>query len=857
MLVPCPGADPYETWIRDPLPKNTFRRSATSQQMQTGRKLIAGLPLQPALSKDAKTVPSWARGGIRNKVNFARVLTYDHGDVTNSRSLKSMADDLLRHILMERIGEPDSRPLFFICHSIGGLVVKLALTHANRNARYRSIVEACYGVTFFATPHRGSSYLSNKDYSIRIRELLGLSEALTPRLMDELRLGQTALLKIDDDFKHLSSELHVWTFYETEDSNLSGVGGDAGPSNIPFKVPITSMRSAILALRHEKVYALRSNHANCPSFGMKNEQTMWMYLLDLSRAITTAKSTSQDHPHVPLRLEQQVHVEVHGFYQNDSIQGSPSSEIPNLRLFSTEGNSLESFWVEGPDGLLERRLSSTQFESEKYPEDDQFVLRKGRAASLVPQNEASTRDNEAKDKARRLTVGSRSQAASNMRSRSKSRDGLRQDRAEQSGGSYESPRVSVYENVGDVEHRPKGQTATGRLAPEEILLPRSQTNSLSPEYHSAIQNGLTTGISRSTTGSQTLVSDASTSTDTIRPANPRRRFSNMVRLQAPGDAIPYHIREGRGSETRSRKDERVTSRRKTNPSNATRKFVWIHVPFNNPLWVRKVFDTLSVKEGKDYMELFNTEHWASRHARGRHSQHHACFLKPACGYTQIKAKQYPVLPSGRAGPTFTRSDSLTPKQGCLYLYFPFLHFDSYRTLIKRRDMIKKRMDQGRTRPVPLDVAKDKSRELQVIWEYLGHDPPINCRRTLDQYRYPSLRDTRTRDDDQMLYKMTKENLLINNNAYEDSLGAVPRGDGKVYTQIYDETSGDENADDGHESVLEADSDAEGSDEDTSPVHDIHDILDGNVLMVDQLWLWVTDTSESNPPPPKNNAFRLG
>jgi len=44
----------------------------------------------------------------------------------------------------------------------------------------------------------------------------------------------------------------------------------------------------------------------------------------------------------------------------------------------------------------------------------------------------------------------------------------------------------------------------------------------------------------------------------------------------------------------------------------------------------------------------------------------------------------------------------------------------------------------------------------VIWQFLGHDPPINCRRTLDQFGYPSLLDTRARDDDQMLYKMTKQ-----------------------------------------------------------------------------------------------------
>src|SRR5271169_1720522 len=91
-----------------------------------------------------------------------------------------------------------------------------------------------------------------------------------------------------------------------------------------------------------------------------------------------------------------------------------------------------------------------------------------------------------------------------------------------------------------------------------------------------------------------------------------------------------------------------------------------------------------------------------------------------------------------------------PVQMCLYL--PYLHFDTYKVLVKRRALLKRRIKQGRSRPVPQSVAKLESLEFRVIWQFLGHDPPINCRRTLDQFGYPSLLDTRARDDDQMLYK---------------------------------------------------------------------------------------------------------
>lgn len=79
---------------------------------------------------------------------MARALTYTHGSLSDQTGLKKLAHDLLRALSLERDTTP-SRPLFFICHSIGGLVVKLALTEASRNPKYQPILEHCYGVTFF------------------------------------------------------------------------------------------------------------------------------------------------------------------------------------------------------------------------------------------------------------------------------------------------------------------------------------------------------------------------------------------------------------------------------------------------------------------------------------------------------------------------------------------------------------------------------------------------------------------------------------------------------------------------------------------------------------------------------------
>ncbi len=140
---------------------------------------------------------------------------------------------------------------------------------------------------------------------------------------------------------------------------------------------------------------------------------------------------------------------------------------------------------------------------------------------------------------------------------------------------------------------------------------------------------------------------------------------------------------------------------------------------------------------------------------------------------------------------------------------------------------------GRARPVPKDISELESLESRMIWEYIGHDPPLHARRTLDQYGYPSLRDTYTRDDDQILYKLTKERLELQPKNKQDAYNMRPVIEQSSITSpnnlfaMATETP----------MRAETASYKYGSDEELED-----DILDGNVLMVDQLWLWAIDTS---------------
>lgn len=656
VLVPCPGADPLKTWTGE-----------------GGRQL-------------------WATEGIRKQASSARVLTYDHGYVKEKWTLKSLATDLLQVLFEERslrnnLDRDRKRPLFFICHSIGGLVVKLALTEAGRHNLYRPIVDFCHGVTFFATPHHGSIHLFMDDFKSSIQEVLDLRAPLPASLTTQLNLDDRTLQTIDKNFKQLSGEFKLWTFYETEDSLLCPSRESSGPKGIHYTAPITPMRSAILGVKHEKIYARRSTHAECAWFEFQDRRTLQLYLDDLCDAILKAANIQRQDPttalYQPLNskvLESKVSIEVHAFYEDKITEAAK----PGVQILFIK-QSLEEFLRWGPDALLNQRLVNRQRLGLDY-------------GPMVGQG---------------LTIG----------------------------------RTVVWRDpeLDEDELLPGGS----RPPESQFLIRRDRAQSLLRPFEWA--------RARETGRISTTTTEPGTETPSPVPSEPGTETPSPMPQQERVGATPTVLDASSGDR---------------------KKFEWIHVPFNNPIWVEKVFETLSVNDKTSYAELFSAPHWGSRHTRARHPQHHACFLKPTCG---------------------TISFEEASVQECRYLYLPYLHFDSYKAVIKRRNLIKQRLEQGRTHPVPTSVVREESLELRTIWAFLGHDPPINCRRTLDQYQYPSVHDTTARDDDQVLYKLTKERLP-NYNLTEEELS-------------YLFTIDDE------------------------------DVLDGNLLMVDQLWMWILETPD--------------
>jgi hypothetical protein len=187
-----------------------------------------------------------------------------------------------------------------------------------------------------------------------IQSLLQLSNPLPTSITDDLRVGNSLVLQIDNDFKAISTDMRIWTFYETIESRLSG----SGTEDVFFTAPLTSIKSAILGMRQESIFPLQSDHANIASFGRHNVHTLKLFLRQLAIQINRADSNVRELSATnSLDLEQRVSVEVHGFFEDPVDRDTAGVAV--IRAWSTR-LPLKDFLQKGPDVCLSERLSEVE-----------------------------------------------------------------------------------------------------------------------------------------------------------------------------------------------------------------------------------------------------------------------------------------------------------------------------------------------------------------------------------------------------------------------------------------------------------------------------------------------------------------
>lgn len=141
------------------------------------------------------------------------------GPATNLEII-DFAKDLLLQLSTEFGPAPNEpqRPIIFVAHSLGGLVVKKAYSLGKNDKHYSGLVSGVKGIVFLATPHRGTQYANILNNILSAAPIIGTSSKL---YVAGLGLQSGAIQDINESFRQQCDGLFLCSFYETLKTSLS------------------------------------------------------------------------------------------------------------------------------------------------------------------------------------------------------------------------------------------------------------------------------------------------------------------------------------------------------------------------------------------------------------------------------------------------------------------------------------------------------------------------------------------------------------------------------------------------------------------------------------------------------------
>lgn len=174
----------------------------------------------------------------------ARVMSYGYNaDTIFSSSvgnINTSASDLLQRLKQDRDTPAKAdRPILFIAHSLGGIIVeqvnhslfsifrsmlkadglKAIITANDQSNCYGDLLEHVEALAFFGVPHHGAN-LANWAYYVSCLWQYSWFGYLTNRnYVHALRARSKALTDISERFKHRMRSLRIRTFFEMQTTN--------------------------------------------------------------------------------------------------------------------------------------------------------------------------------------------------------------------------------------------------------------------------------------------------------------------------------------------------------------------------------------------------------------------------------------------------------------------------------------------------------------------------------------------------------------------------------------------------------------------------------------------------------------
>ncbi|KAK0703666.1 hypothetical protein B0T26DRAFT_807175 [Lasiosphaeria miniovina] len=187
--------------------------------------LVAGLGGHHSRTWEGADLTLWPRDLLppkiskRIRIRSFRYNTTLQGTVSEA-GIGDHAKELLDELSSDREDDEAAalRPLIFVGHSLGGMIIKKALflAHKKTQTRFRPLWDASRGIMFFSTPHLGLDPALWRKF---VKHVLPFDAPVTGALpsygmLREIENDGDVLYRITEDFKPQHPELSFVTFIE-------------------------------------------------------------------------------------------------------------------------------------------------------------------------------------------------------------------------------------------------------------------------------------------------------------------------------------------------------------------------------------------------------------------------------------------------------------------------------------------------------------------------------------------------------------------------------------------------------------------------------------------------------------------
>ncbi|KAL8640312.1 MAG: hypothetical protein Q9228_002753 [Teloschistes exilis] len=205
----------------------------------------------------------WLRDTLPRNLPHSKIWTYGYDSAVawsgSVSGIQDFARDLLERLLgiQTAAGQPE-RPQIFICHSLGGIVIKRALVSARALPVYDPVRRNVKAIVFMGTPHKGSRLSSYLTPLSRIINGLIPTSPIRSDLIGNLQVLSRTLSEVTELSVQALNEITVVSFYEQK--RLKGVNSLA----MIQRQQVVEPASAILG--NERAIPINADHRSMVRF---------------------------------------------------------------------------------------------------------------------------------------------------------------------------------------------------------------------------------------------------------------------------------------------------------------------------------------------------------------------------------------------------------------------------------------------------------------------------------------------------------------------------------------------------------------------------------------------------------------